>query len=78
MKEPTDNVHSFATKKLILSQINENRRKPLIPLEFEQENPKLAYLMRNCWVLDGSLRLKAAKLHRTLAKLYQTLVPSRP
>lgn len=78
MKAPTDNVHSFATKKLILSELYENKRKPIIPLEFEQENPKLADLMRNCWVLDGSLRLKAAKLNRTLAKVYQDLVSSRP
>jgi tRNA A-37 threonylcarbamoyl transferase component Bud32 len=78
MKAATDNVHSFATKKLILSQLNESKRKPIIPLDFEQEHPKLAYLMRNCWVLDGSLRLKAAKLHKSLAKLYPALIPSRP
>ena len=71
MKGPNDNVHSFATKKHILTQLKDNKRRPLIPFAFEQESPQLVHLMRNCWVLDPVLRLKAEKLFRSLGKLYE-------
>jgi len=76
MKAPTDNVHSFATKKLILTELKENRRKPLIPVSFEQSHPNLICLMRNCWVLESVQRLKAFKLLRSLTKLHQSLLKS--
>lgn len=74
MKAPTDNVHSFATKKLILTELKENKRKPLVPPSFEQSFPNLICLMRNCWVLESAHRLKASKLLRSLTKLHQSLL----
>ena len=82
VKNPTDNVHSFATKKLVLSEVKEKARKPLIPdtseafpipHDFEVRHPKLVHLMRNCWVLDPNLRIKPIKLVKSLEKLLTSI-----
>lgn len=83
VKSPGDNVHSFATKKIVLTELKEKRRKPLIPdflegsqipHEFEVQYPLLVHLMRRCWVLDPNLRITAKKAEKLLLKVYNLLL----
>ena len=83
LKDPSENVHSFAVKKSVVKAILEDKKKPLIPDRitgqsglsdevhgFEKRYPRLVDLMRMCWQLDVKARPTAQKLAKVLTKLY--------